>query len=47
MVIAIVVILALQANALWGKTGPLASVKGALSCSLLLTLVLYSILEAF
>ncbi len=47
ILIAIVIILLLQVNALWGKTGPITSVNGVIGSSLVLTLLLYLILEAF
>lgn len=40
----IVVILALEANALVGKTGPMTTVKGVIHCSLGLTVVLWALL---
>ena len=43
--IALALILALEANALFGKMGPITSVKGVIHMSLLLTLVLYAILH--
>ena len=45
IVIAVVIILAIQANALWGKTGPITTVNGVIGSSMLLTLILYFILE--
>ena len=41
MIVASVTILLLQANALYGKTGPMTSVKGVIHCGVALTLVLY------
>ena len=38
--IGLVVILAIEANALWGKTGPITSVKGVIGSSLGLTVVM-------
>jgi len=40
----VVVILALEANALFGKTGPMTSVKGVIHCSIGLTAVLWALL---
>lgn len=40
----IALIVALQANALFGKLGPLASVKGVIHCSLALTAVIWALL---
>lgn len=40
-----IVILALQFNAIKGKTGPMTSVKGVIHCGLGLTVVLYAIIE--
>jgi uncharacterized membrane protein len=40
----IIIILALEANALFGKTGPMTSVKGVIHCSLGLTAVLWALL---
>ena len=37
---AVVVVLAIEANALFGKTGPLTTVKGVISCSVALTVAL-------
>ena len=42
----LVVIFALQANALFGKQGPMASVVGVIHCSLALTAVLYGLMIA-
>jgi len=41
MMVTTAIILLLQANALYGKTGPITSVKGVIHCGLALTLVLY------
>ena len=38
--IGVVAILAIEANALWGKTGPITSVKGVIGCSVALTVVM-------
>ena len=40
----LVVILALEANALFGKTGPMTSVKGVIHCSIALTAILWALL---
>ncbi len=40
----ILIILALEANALFGKTGPMTSVKGVIHCSLALTVLLWALL---
>jgi len=40
----IVIILLLEANALFGKTGPMTSVKGVIHCSIALTAVLWALL---
>jgi len=40
-----VIVLALEANAIKGKNGPLTSVKGVIHCSIALAAVLYVILE--
>ena len=44
--IVLAIIAALEANALFGKTGPLTTVKGVIHCSLALTAVLYGLLFA-
>ena len=44
--IGLVVILAIEANALWGKTGPITSVKGVIGSSLALTVVM-AVLASF
>ena len=44
--IGLVVILAIEANALWGKTGPIASVKGVIGSSVVLTIAM-AILASF
>ncbi len=41
----ILVILALEANALFGKTGPITSVKGVIHCSIALTVVFWALLS--
>ena len=40
----VVVILALEANAIFGKTGPMTSVRGVIRCSLALTILLWVLL---
>ena len=40
----IVIIVALEANALFGKTGPMTSVKGVIHASLGLTALLWALL---
>jgi uncharacterized membrane protein len=40
----VVVILALEANAIFGKTGPMTSVRGVIHCSLGLTILLWVLL---
>ena len=40
----LVIILALEANALFGKTGPMTSVKGVIHCSIALTAILWALL---
>ena len=44
LIVCIVIIAALQVNALMGKQGPMASVKGVIHASLGLTVVLFGIL---
>ncbi|MEX1198614.1 MAG: urate hydroxylase PuuD [Pseudohongiellaceae bacterium] len=45
LIVALVIVLALQANALFGKQGPMATVKGVIVSSLVLTVVLGAILQ--
>jgi hypothetical protein len=40
----VALILVLEANALFGKTGPMTSVKGVIHCSLGLTAVVWALL---
>jgi uncharacterized membrane protein len=40
-----VVILALEANAIWGKMGPMTTVKGVIHCGLGLLVALYTLIE--
>ena len=44
LVLALVIIAALEANALFGKQGPMTSVKGVIHCSLGLTVIIFGIL---
>ena len=44
LVLALLIIVALEANALFGKQGPMTSVKGVIHCSLGLTVVIFGIL---
>ena len=44
IVIALVVITVLEGNAIFGKQGPMASVRGVIGCGFALTLVLWAIL---
>lgn len=43
--VALAIILLLQANAMFGKMGPIASVKGVIHCSLALTAVIFAVLH--
>ena len=43
--IALLLILALEANAIFGKMGPIATVKGVIHCSLGLTVVMFGIVH--
>ncbi|MBY4675371.1 urate hydroxylase PuuD [Marinobacterium arenosum] len=45
LLVTVLVILAIEANAIWGKTGPITTVKGVIVSSLVLTLILYLILQ--
>lgn len=45
LIVALVIVLALEANALFGKQGPMATVKGVIVSSLVLTVVLGAILQ--
>ena len=42
--IILLIILLLEANAIFGKQGPLTTVKGVISCSIGLTAVLYGLM---
>ncbi len=44
--IILVLLLALEANALKGKTGPMTTIKGVIHCGFALAIVLYAIVEA-
>lgn len=44
LIACVVVILLLEANALFGKTGPMTSVKGVIHCSIGLTAVIWALL---
>jgi len=41
------ILLALEANALKGKTGPMTTIKGVVHCGFALAVVLYLVVEAF
>ena len=41
LIVSTVIILLIQANAMKGKMGPMASVKGVIHCGLVLTVILY------
>ena len=41
--LAIAIVLAVEANAIWGKMGPITSIRGVIYCGLVLTAVLYCI----
>ena len=43
--IAIAVIAALQLNAIFGKTGPMTTVKGVIHCSIALTIGLLALIQ--
>ncbi len=43
--IALALIAALEANAIWGKTGPMTTVKGVIHCSIGLTVVILALLQ--
>ncbi len=44
--IVMLIILALEANAIFGKQGPITTVRGVISCSIALTVVLYGLMVA-
>jgi len=39
------IIIALEANAIFGKMGPMATVKGVIHCSIALTVVFLALLQ--
>lgn len=43
--IVLALIVALQANAIWGKTGPMTTVKGVIHCSIGLTVIFLALLQ--
>ena len=43
-IIALVILVAIEANALFGKTGPMTTVKGVIHCSIALSVVLAALL---
>ncbi len=43
--IVMALILALEANAIWGKTGPMTTVKGVIHCSIALTVVFLALMQ--
>ena len=45
LLIGVAIVLLLEANAIAGKLGPIASVKGVIHCSLALTAIIYAILH--
>lgn len=45
LIVALVVVALLEANALFGKQGPMTTVKGVIGCSLALTVVLAAIIQ--
>ncbi|MGK0498545.1 MAG: putative membrane protein [Oceanicoccus sp.] len=45
LIAALLLVLALQANAIFGKIGPMASVKGVIHCSIALTVVCLALLQ--
>ena len=47
LVIGLVIVAAIEINAIFGKTGPLTTVKGVISCSVGLTVVLWAVLFGF
>lgn len=44
LIVALVIIAALEGNAIFGKQGPITTVRGVITCGLILTLVLWAIL---
>ncbi len=45
LIIALLIIILLEANAIFGKMGPMASVKGVIHCSIALTVVLLGVVN--
>ena len=45
LIAALVVVAALEANAIFGKQGPMASVKGVIVSGLVLTVLLWAIVD--
>jgi len=45
MALVVLIILAIQANAVFGKPGPMASIKGVIACGFGLTVVLWALLS--
>lgn len=45
LIIALLIVIALELNAIFGKIGPMQSVKGVIHCSIVLTVVLLGILQ--
>lgn len=45
LILALLIVLALEGNALFGKLGPIASVRGVIISSLVLTLALFMIIQ--
>ncbi len=45
LIIALVIVAALEANAIFGKQGPITSVKGVIACGFGLTAVLWAVLK--
>ena len=45
LIVALVIIAALELNAIFGKQGPLTTVRGVISCGLALTVVLWAVVQ--
>ena len=45
LIAALVIIAALQANAIFGKQGPMTTVKGVITSGLILTVVLWAVVD--
>ena len=45
LIAALVIIAALQANAIFGKQGPITTVKGVITSGLILTIVLWAVVD--